>query len=143
MLAQILIGSGIISLTIFVVAGFVGLATKMLDRIGPWFTETGSVFRLILATTGVTLWMLAALGASVWIWAGGFIVLGIFDDIELSLYFSAVSFTTLGFGDVVLPPEWRLLSGFVAANGLILFSLVTAFLIAAVRGLQDGSGAPH
>jgi hypothetical protein len=40
-----------------------------------------------------------------------------------------VSFTTLGFGDVTLPHDWRLLSGIIAANGLILFGLNTAFLI--------------
>ncbi|MEO1169516.1 MAG: hypothetical protein AAFW97_12480 [Pseudomonadota bacterium] len=62
MLAQIRVGSALISLTIFVIAGFAGLAIKTRQRIGPWFAESHNVFRLVLATTGVTLWVLAALG---------------------------------------------------------------------------------
>jgi len=56
-------------------------------------------------------------------------MLGCFSSLEESLYFSMVSFTALGFGDLTLPQEWRILSGMIAANGLVLFGLNTAFLI--------------
>jgi hypothetical protein len=45
----------------------------------------------------------------VWIWAGAFLVLGLFPAVEPAVYFSIVSFTTLGFGDILLPVLWRLL----------------------------------
>ncbi len=64
-----------------------------------------------------------------WIWAGGFYVIGAFSTLEESLYFAMASFTTLGFGDILLPHEWRLLSGFAAANGLMLFGLNAALLM--------------
>lgn len=44
-----------------------------------------------------------------------------------------VTFTTLGYGDIVLGPEWRLLSGIEAINGIVLFGWSTAFLFAIVQ----------
>jgi len=68
-------------------------------------------------------------------WALAFWSIGAFEGLERALYFSMVSFTTLGFGDVTLPQNWRLLSGIIAANGLILFGLNTAFLIEILQRL--------
>ena len=50
---------------------------------------------------------------------------------------ASVSATTLGYGDTLLSEKWKLLSGFIAANGLILFSLNTAFLFEALRRFDD------
>ena len=65
--------------------------------------------------------------------------LGVFENEEESVYFSLVSFTTLGFGDVILPDEWRILSGFVAADGFLLFGLNTAVLIEAMMRMRGPS----
>jgi hypothetical protein len=55
--------------------------------------------------------------------------IGAFDSLESAVYFSLVSFTTLGFGDIILGKEWRILSGMMAANGLLIFGLTTAVLV--------------
>ncbi len=47
---------------------------------------------------------------NVWIWASAFILVGAFDALEPALYFTLVSFSTVGFGDITLGHEWRLLS---------------------------------
>ena len=52
---------------------------------------------------------------------------------ERALYFSMVTFTTLGYGDIVLHERWRLLASSEAANGVIMFSWTTAIVIAAVQ----------
>ena len=70
---------------------------------------------------------------SVWIWAIALWVLNIFQTIEASVYFSLVAFTTLGFGDILLPVEWRLLGGLAAANGLLIFGILTAMLVETLR----------
>ncbi|MCG8601047.1 MAG: potassium channel family protein, partial [Verrucomicrobiales bacterium] len=92
----------------------------------------------------LTLWLLAGLSAAVWIWALFYLWLGVFDSLEASVYFSTVAFTTLGFGDITLGQDWRLASACMAANGLILFSLNTAFLIEVIRRLlpQKATGEP-
>jgi hypothetical protein len=49
-------------------------------------------------------------------------------DLETAFYFSMVTFTTLGFGDVVLIGQWRTLASIQAANGVIIFGWTTALI---------------
>ena len=72
-----------------------------------------------------------------WGWAALFMVLGEFRDISTALYFSVVTSTTLGYGDVTLSESWRLLGTFEAMGGLILFGASTAFLIGFMRHLFE------
>lgn len=67
------------------------------------------------------------------IWALLYRVLGSFADWETALYFSGVTFTSLGFGDVVLDGRARLLAPLQAANGLMMFGITTALFIATVE----------
>ena len=76
------------------------------------------------------------IAAAVWLWTVAFHRLGVFASVEESAYFALVSFTTLGFGDILLPVEWRLLGGVAAANGLLLFGLLTAILVETIRGVR-------
>ncbi len=129
MILQLFIGSLVVSLTITVQATFIGLAIAGLNRIGSWFVAPQRNHKTVIATIAVTLWLLAGHSVGVWLWALTYLAVGAFDTLEPALYFSVVSFTTLGFGDITLPVQWRILSGLSAANGLILFGLSTAFLI--------------
>jgi len=67
------------------------------------------------------------------VWAGVYLLVGAFEKMETALYFSMVTFTTLGYGDVVLDERWRLMAAFEAANGIIIFGLTTAVVIAVVQ----------
>lgn len=136
MLMQILIGSILIILTIIVQVFFIEVAIKNLSRFGPKLAGKSKGFVIVLTVT--TLWLLAALTIATWIWAVAFITLGAFETLSKSLYFSMVSFTTLGYGDVTLPEKMELLSGFIAANGLVLFGLNTAFLIEVMSRFRGG-----
>jgi hypothetical protein len=63
--------------------------------------------------------------------------LGAIETLETAVYFSTVTFTTLGFGDITLDEDWRLLSSFEAANGLLMFGWSTALVFAAVQWVYD------
>lgn len=65
-------------------------------------------------------------------WAVLFMWLHEFPDFATALYFSAVNFSTLGYGDVVLSNRWRLLGPMEAANGILMFGVSTAVMTAAV-----------
>ena len=126
--AQLLVGGIVTAVAIVVQAGFIACAFAIVRRIVPLRlrqTRTGGTAMLAAAT----LWMLGALTVAAWLWAGLFMYLGAFDALEPSLYFATVSLTTLGFGDVILSDDVRLLSAIVAANGLLMFGLSTAFMI--------------
>lgn len=49
-------------------------------------------------------------------------------DLETALYFSMVTFTSVGYGDVVLTGPWRVLASIQAANGVIIFGWTTALI---------------
>ena len=66
-------------------------------------------------------------------WALLYSALGAFEDFETAMYFSGVTFTSLGYGDVVLDGRMRLLAPLQAANGLMMFGITTALFIAAVQ----------
>jgi hypothetical protein len=77
--------------------------------------------------------------AEVWLYAAAFLAVGALDDLETALYFSTTSFTTIGYGDVVLAHRWRLIGAIEGANGLLLFGWSTAFLVSItsrVRALE-------
>ncbi len=70
-----------------------------------------------------------------WIWAFIYLKLGEFKDLSRALYFSVVTCTALGYGDITLSKRWQLLSTFEAMGGLLLFGASTAFLIGFMQKL--------
>ena len=83
-------------------------------------------------------WALIALHlVAITIWAAAYMYLGCLTDPDTAFYFSAITYTTVGYGDVVLPPEWRALSGTEALTGIFMAGLSTAFFFAVLtRMLQ-------
>lgn len=69
------------------------------------------------------------------LWAALYVWVDALPNMNDALYFSLVTFTTLGYGDISLGPEWRLLSAFEAANGIILFGWTTAIIVAVLQRL--------
>jgi hypothetical protein len=72
------------------------------------------------------------------LWAAAYMALGEIKDLEPAFYFSMVTFTTLGYGDIVLDESWRLLASFEAATGIIMFGWTTALVLAAVQSTYFG-----
>lgn len=66
-------------------------------------------------------------------WAIPYLAFDAIQGFEKAVYFSMVTFTTLGYGDVLLDEHWRLLASFEAANGIIMFGWTTAIVMAAIR----------
>ena len=56
-------------------------------------------------------------------WAALFTYLGEFTEFATAFYHSAVNFTSLGYGDIVMSERWRLLGALEAANGVLMFGL--------------------
>ena len=67
------------------------------------------------------------------VWASYYDLASLFGDLETSWYFSLGSYTTIGYGDVVLPAKWRTLGGLEGITGVLLCGLSTAFLFAVVN----------
>jgi hypothetical protein len=62
-------------------------------------------------------------------------------DLPTGLYFSAVTYTTTGYGDLVLPDEWRLVGGVEALTGILMCGWSTGFFFVVVSRLfETGQG---
>ena len=82
---------------------------------------------------GIILLMFIVSLVEVLVWALTYLALNAIDGLEKALYFSMVTFTTLGYGEIVLDERWRLLASFEAGNGIIMFGWTTAIVIASVQ----------
>ncbi len=63
--------------------------------------------------------------------------LGEFQDFGTAFYHSAVNFTSLGYGDIVMSEEWRLLGALEAANGVLMFGITAGLVIAVLTSNVD------
>jgi hypothetical protein len=86
----------------------------------------------ILLLSMVMLLMLLSNFVQIAIWATLFMLLDEFDEFATALYHSAVNFATLGYGDIIMSPRWRLLGPLEAANGILMFGVSTSVMTAAV-----------
>lgn len=136
MFVQIALGTVLILFSIMIAGISFWLMEMWLLNYRPWLTQRPHRPKLILVLCIAAVWIMAQMTAGVWAWALTMLALGVFDTLELAVYFSLVAFTTLGFGDVLLPVEWRLLAGMAAANGLLNIGLVTALLVEALRQVR-------
>jgi hypothetical protein len=136
MLFQIALGTMLMMLTILVAAIAAWVMEWLFQRFRRWLLRPPHRPKLMLVVLVAAFFALGIVTAGVWIWALAYWFLGVFDTMEASIYFSLVSFTTLGYGDVLLTHQWRILGGMAAANGLLNFGLVTALLVEALRHLR-------
>ncbi len=142
MFTQILIGTVVIFTTIIIQVLFISIAIEVLTKRGAWLIEPPFIAKTTIAMVVVVLWLIVGISLSAWSWAGVFLIVGVFQNLEPALYFSIVTFTTLGYGDITLGPQWRILASFAAVNGLIIFGLNTAFLVeftSRLRSTQEKS----
>jgi Ion channel len=73
--------------------------------------------------------------AEIGLWALVFMVCGEFRDFGTAFYHSAVNYTSLGYGDLLMSPSWRLLGPLETANGALLFGISTAMIFAVMAWL--------
>lgn len=139
MLVQLLIGISMTAMTIIVGSLIIVISTEQIQKYRDWLNRGQLLFRHVVALTLITTWLVLGLLIVMGLWALVLLAVGVFFELEPALYFSMISFTTLGFGDLILPDEWRLLSGFIAMDGFILFGLNTAFLFEVLRRLREES----
>jgi len=71
------------------------------------------------------------------LWAALFLVCGEFSDFATAYYHSAVNYTSLGYGDIIMSPTWRLLGPLETADGMLLFGVSTAMIFAVIQRLVE------
>lgn len=98
----------------------------------------------VLCSTVTVLLMLHIV--EVMVWALAYISLPDLEqinDIEEAVYFSMVTYASLGYGDIVMSNSWRLLSAIEAMTGLLIFGWSTALLYAVVQRMWSEDSSDH
>jgi hypothetical protein len=132
MLRDILVGSSVCVLNI-VIHAFLTVATIRVARVfaerralHPWLHLAG-----IMTATVLTL--MAGHMLEVFVWAGVYALVHAAPDGADLVYFAFVNYATLGYGDIVPVPEWRLMGPMAAMNGILLFGWSTAVIFEVLR----------
>lgn len=93
-------------------------------------------WRKVLLFVRLAAWIIAFHMIEIGVWAVAYRWTDALPDLASAIYFSAVTYTTTGYGDVVLPLEWRLLSGVEALTGILMCGWSTGFFFAVVSRLE-------
>ena len=101
-----------------------------------WLGISGHTFWSSLGLFIVlAVWIVVLHLSEIAVWAWAFVRGGALVDMPTALYFSAVTYTTTGYGDIVLPPPWRLDGGVEALTGILMCGWSTGFFFAIVNRL--------
>lgn len=129
MLLNLGIGTLVIGATVLVHALGLITLTQTSDKLNGWLVHRFSGRVLAIQATVVGLFLIHTI--EVCIWSLVYLTLYVVPHLEEAVYFSTVTFSTIGFGDVVLLPRWRLLSSLEGINGFLPIGWSTAYLVAA------------
>ena len=134
-LIPLAVGASVVLCTIFIHALAVGATVnfvrheKRLGRAG-----AGLWIDLPIVVLVISFAFVAHL-IEITLWAVLFVICGEFQEFGIAYYHSAVNYTTLGYGDLLLTPSWRMLGPLEAANGALMFGVSTAMIFAVVQRL--------
>ena len=99
--------------------------------------ESPNVVRRVGLLLGIFTFIVLLHLIQIALWAGVFWREGELPTLEKAVYFSITCYTTVGFGDIVLGPGWRLLAGIEGLTGIILVGWSTAFVFAIVNRMYE------
>jgi voltage-gated potassium channel Kch len=134
MLAQFSAAAGLIAATIVIQALFMSMGLRTFR----WVEGHRSMVMARTPTSVIVIWVLfliIPIILDVILWAIFYYTQDALPSFEESLYFSTVTFTTVGYGDIVLSSAWRQLATFEAMNGWVIFGWATALIVAVVQRL--------
>jgi hypothetical protein len=103
-----------------------------------WLRARPHSLKLLAVVIGTGALVLAVVLGGVAIWGAALTWYRIFPNFQDSFYFALVSYTTVGYGELLPPAEWRLLGAMAAANGFINIGLLTTLLIEGLGHVRSG-----
>jgi hypothetical protein len=137
MLNNILIGAFLIVITIVIHAWAMMFVLRGIHtKVRGWRLRLRESRIYWIASIVLVMFLASLLEA--FAWAVAYLLLNAVQSFEEAFYFSMVTYTTLGYGDVILGEQWRLLGSFEAANGIIIFGWSTAVIMAMVHHVYIG-----
>ena len=138
MLANILMGLATMVLCLVLQALLVSVVVGFYARHKDW-VGSGSLGATLAMLSVVMLVLVIGNALQIGIWAWLFLLLDEFSEFSVALYHSAVNFATLGYGDIVMSEQHRLLGPLEAVNGVLMIGVSTAVVMSALQDAMQGA----
>jgi hypothetical protein len=141
MLSVVLTAGVLVAVTVAVHAAGFGLMLRffMNPQISPPTEPLGITWLLVRVTWTLILIHLAEIA----VWASFYLLTESHPDAEAAIYFSGVTYTTLGFGDLLLEKPWRVLAPVEALTGTIMCALSAGLFFAFVNRIVSAKPRPR
>jgi hypothetical protein len=136
MVTRLIVACSVMALCVIIHATGLAVALRWL-RHPPGAHRVLSNLRLFIR---VAVWIVILHLVEILVWAALYVWNTAMPDMATAVYFSAVTYTTTGYGDVVLPPRWRLDGGVEALTGILMCGWSTGFFVAVVNRLYQQPG---
>jgi hypothetical protein len=137
MMIPLAVGIVTLACTMFVHVLPLGATVTIVRRekkLGPVGVSFWSEFAIISL---IVLFALVAHLIEIALWAAVFMICGEFHEFSLAYYHSAATYTTLGYGELIISPKWRMLGPLEAANGILMFGVSTAMIFTNILRLTQ------
>lgn len=136
MLIQLTLATGMVVLTVLIHgAGITALARGL--RIEASVDEERHHFSLKRAV-GILIIVLALFtlhGIEIWLYAAVYLLIDAIQNLEAAVYYSTITYASIGFGDTEMARQWRLVGAIEGINGVLLLGWSTAFFVTVVARL--------
>ena len=132
MIVNLMIGLGVMMVCLFVQAMLVGVSVQFYARHKD-LARRPSLASTVLLIGGVMVVLVVGNFLQIAIWGALFMYLGEFEIYTNAAYHSAVNFATLGYGDIVMSEEHRILGPMQSINGVLMVGVSTAVMMAALQ----------
>ncbi len=136
MMLELLVATGLVVIVVLIHGAGITTLTRVLQfrlqaEESHHFTFTRAIFILALV---LSLFVLH--GIQIWIFAGSYVWLHAVPDLETGVYFSTITYATIGYADMHIVKAWRLVAAIEGVCGVILLGWSTAFLVSVVARLR-------
>ncbi|MGX9351958.1 potassium channel family protein [Shimia sp. W99] len=136
---QLFWGSVLLGICAVIHVGMLSLSIRLLERLGVALEERLPSLRVSIIVLFAFGMIVLSHTIHVWIWAGTLMRMGAITYWFDAIYFSLVTYTTVGYGDIVLPIAFRVFGAFGGVTGILCFGVSTAFLVALLGRLLPRS----
>jgi hypothetical protein len=137
-LEQLLLGVVLIAITVAIHGAVMGwLLWKLQDGA----RKPHTLWHAYAVLTQIAIWSVLAHLVEIAVWALAYLWVDVHPSLELAFYFSAVTYATIGYGDVVPPADWRLLASMEGLVGILMCAWSGGFIFAIISRLHQDATA--
>ena len=136
MLIQLTLATAMVVTTILIHgAGITALARGMQLEVDAVEAHHHFSLKRAVAILVIVLALFTLHGIEIWLYAAVYLVIGAVQDLEAAVYYSTITYASIGFGDSEMARPWRLVGAIEGINGVLLLGWSTAFFVTVVARL--------